>query len=228
MISFMAWNSAAYAMLGPDDESAEARADLTELEHATGAPLPEAVREWYLLGGDRRLAAISSNLVTQTPDFKGQTINRFLPSGFLLLETDSQHCCRWVVATSTTNDDPPVYLIDPDDDACMTRTRYANTFSDYAFTCAWDAELWNGELLTDFDHPLPLGALDTLKARLTMLPTTYGWAMNQSCDAVYRFNGPALIALAVSGTTALWSAIAASSPVTREAFVRLIGAAPEC
>src|SRR5690348_9944362 len=95
---FMAWNSAAYAMLGPDDESAEARADLTELERATGAPLPEAVREWYLLGGDRRLAAISSNLVTQTPDFKGQTINRFLASGFLLLETDSQHCCRWVVA----------------------------------------------------------------------------------------------------------------------------------
>jgi hypothetical protein len=152
---------------------------------------------------------------------------RFLASGYLLLETDSQHCCRWVVGVSAVYGDPPVYLINPDDDTCASRSRYAGTFSDYAFTAAWDAAFWKGEVSADFDHPLPAGALETLKTRLTSLPTTHGWAMNQSCDAVHRFEGPAKVAVAVTGDTARWSAIAAPSIATRGALAMLLGATPE-
>ncbi|MBF9134983.1 SMI1/KNR4 family protein [Plantactinospora sp. S1510] len=222
----MGWNEAAYEILGGSDESAEARDELAELEGWIGGPLPESVREWYLLGGDRRLTSISSTLVTQTRDFTSPRVSRLLDNGYLLLETDTQHCCRWVVAVSAAHGDPPVYLIDPNDDTCTTRSRYAATFSDYAFTASWDATLWKGVLSADFDHPLPPDALDTLRLRLTALPTTHGWAMNQGCDAVYRFSGPAKVAVAVTGSTALWSAIAAPSTARRDALATLIGATP--
>lgn len=224
--SVKAWNAAAYEILG-GAEDAEARAELAALERWVKGRLPEAVREWYLFGGDQRLASISCNLVTRTQDLTSQTVSRLLASGYLLLETDSQHCCRWVVETSAAHGNPPVYLIDPDDDACVSRSRYAGTFSDYAFTAAWDAALWKSEMSADFDHPLPPDALDALKTRLTALPTTQGRAMNQSCEAVYRFEGPAKVALAVTGGTALWSAIAAPSSSTRKAFATLVGATPE-
>ena len=122
--------------------------------------------------------------------------------------------------------DPPVYLIDPDDDACVTRSRYAATFSDYTFTAAWDATLWAGDSSVDFDHPLAGGALTVLRHRLTELPTTYGWAINQGCDAVYRFAGAAQVAVAVAGDTAVWSAIASPSPAVSGAFAALIGSTP--
>lgn len=223
----MTWNAAAYEILGGFEGDAAAGTELAALERWVRGRLPEAVREWYLFGGDRRLASISSNLVTRTQDFTNQTVIRFLASGYLLLETDSQHCCRWVVEASSADDDPQVYLVDPDDDACTSGSRYVGTFSDYAFTAAWDAVLWKGEVWADFDHPLPVGALDALKTRLTPLPTTSGWAMNQRCDAVYRFEGVAKVAVAVAGGSALWSAIAAPSIATRRAFATLVGATPE-
>ena len=48
----MGWNEAAYEVLGGSDELTEARDELAVLEGWIGGPLPEAVREWYLLGGD--------------------------------------------------------------------------------------------------------------------------------------------------------------------------------
>ncbi|WP_327010835.1 hypothetical protein OHA72_28375 [Dactylosporangium sp. NBC_01737] len=218
--NFVAWNQAAFDVLGGGVARAPAGDELAALERWVGGGLPGAVREWFLLGGDRLLASVSSNLVTGVQDLAG----RFLEHGFLLLETDSQACCRWVVPVSAAYDDPPVYLIDPDDDACATRSRYAGCFSDYTFTAAWDATLWKAEVSADFDHPLPPDALDGLRRRLTVLPTTHGWAMNQSCDAVHRFGGPARVAVAVAGGTALWSAVAAASPGVRDAFAALIGA----
>jgi hypothetical protein len=223
----VAWNEAAFEVLGGSGESAEAHHGLAVLEARIAGRLPAAVREWYLLGGDRSLASISSNMVTQALDLASGTVGRFLDNGYLLLETDSQHCCRWVVTIAPGDDDPPVYLIDPDDDACATRSRYAATFSDYTFTASWDATLWNGEPSTDFDHPLPDGALDALKLRLDVLPSTYGWAMNQGCDAVYRFKVLAEVAVAAMVRTAVWSAIEAPSTSVLEAIATLIGASPQ-
>ncbi|GAB3851771.1 hypothetical protein ACFPIJ_53475 [Dactylosporangium cerinum] len=224
----MTWNEAAFEVLGGAVARPEAADELALVERWIRGELPAAVREWFLSGGDRGLASISSNLVTRTPDLTGATVGRFLDHGFLLLETDSQHCCRWVVPVEAAYGDPPVFLIDPDDDTCATRTRYAGSFSDYTFTAVWDATLWQGGPSADFDHPLPPGALDVLARRLTTLPMTHGWAMNQSCDTVHRFGAPTKVgvAVAVVGNTAVWSAIAAPSAAARATFAALIGAEP--
>nr|WP_296070300.1 hypothetical protein [uncultured Actinoplanes sp.] len=221
------WNAAAYEVLGGAERQVETLAAVTALERRIGQRLPAAVREWYLFGGDRSLASMNCGLITQADDFTSRDVGRFLASGYLLVQTDSQYCCRWVVATHTAEDDPPVHLIDPDDEACTSRSRYAGTFSDYAFTAAWDGVLWNGEMSADFDHPLPAGALDALGTRLTSLPATHGWAMNQECEVVYRFGGPAKVSITVTDSTALWSAIAAPAGATREALATLIGATIE-
>ncbi|MGI5184405.1 hypothetical protein ACQEVZ_49945 [Dactylosporangium sp. CA-152071] len=220
----MAWTDAALEVLGVGGEPVGAPDEVAMLERWIGGALPEAVREWFLLGGDRRLAAVSSNLVTTARDFGSPAVGRFLDSGHLLLETELQHCCRWVVAVEAAYGDPPVYLVGPDDDACVTRSRYAAAFSEYVFAAAWDAVLWAGEMAADFDHPLPAGALEVLKRRLTALPVTYGWAMNQECDAVHRFEGEAKVAVAVTGGTAVWSAVAAPDAGLRRALAELIGA----
>jgi hypothetical protein len=218
------WNTAAYEIVGRAEGTAEVPAELLALQHGVGGSLPAAVEEWYRFGGDQRLASVSCNRITRTQNLNDQTVTRFLASGYLLLETDSQECCRWVVAASGEDADPPVYLIDPEDDACTSRNCYADTFSDYAFTAAWDAVLWSGELSPEFDHPLPPGALSVLGSHLTRLPTTYGWAMNQGCDRVYRFDGSAKVAVAVADGVALWSAIAAPTNALREALTEIVGA----
>jgi len=124
------WNAAAYEVLGSCDELDGAGDEVARLEASLGAPLPAAVREWFVHGGAQRLASISSNVVTRTGDFAGRTVERRLRHGHLLLETDSQRCCRWVVDVSSAYADPPVYLIDADDEAGTTRSRYAAGFSD--------------------------------------------------------------------------------------------------
>ena len=217
------WNAAAYGIVGRAEGVMELPAELLALQEWVGGSLPAAVEEWYRLGGDQRLASVSCNRITRTENLTAATVARFLASGFLLLETDSQECCRWVVAASGEDADPPVYLIDPEDDACASRSRYADTFSDYAFTTAWDAVLWSGEPSAEFDHPLPPGALAALGSRLTRLPETYGWAMNQGCDRVYRFDGNAKVAVAVADGVALWSAISAPSNGMREALAEIVG-----
>lgn len=218
------WSSAAYELLGGTaDRADEPDGPLARLEHHIGGPLPAAVREWFRYGGADRTAALGDDLLTRTRDLTGPDVDRFLAAGHLLLGTDSQRCCRWVVTISPGDDDPPVYLIDPDDQACATRTRYADSFSAYTFSCVWDATLWRNNPLTGFDHPRPPDVVGRLAERLTGLPTTYGWAMNQSCDAVYRFGGEAEVALAVVGDTAVWSAIHAPSPALRRQLADLVG-----
>ena len=80
---------------------------------------------------------------------------------------------------------------------------------------------WNagrGDPLTDFDHLLAPAALKALTNRLTALPTTHGWAMNQTCD------GAARVAIEVSADTAVWTAIAVPDLPTGHALAQLIGA----
>ncbi|SNY55171.1 hypothetical protein [Paractinoplanes atraurantiacus] len=195
------WNGAAFTILG----EADVENDVAQLEAYAGTRLPAAVREWFRRGGDRRLAAVGSNLYPRLADVD----MRFLEAGFLLLETDSQFCCRWVVEVAAADDDPPVFLVDPEDYACASRERYADRFSDYTFACAWDADLWSDDTSeADFDQPLEVGALDDLRRRLGALPVTYGWAGNRSCDAVHRFGSPIggeRVALAVQSSQVLWS-----------------------
>jgi hypothetical protein len=201
---------------------------VAELEHLAGSRLPAAVREWFVGGGDERLVSMTDNVITKAVDLAGSDVGRFLGSGYLLLETDSQHCCRWVTPLHAVDDDPPVYLVDPEDYACDSRTRFADRFSSYTLTCAWDALLWHDDgIRTDFDYPLSSTVLDQLKARLSELPSTHGWAGNQGCDTVYRFEGhdePVRVGVAVRDTVVLWSVISAPSPGTAESIARMVGA----
>lgn len=223
----MAWNTAAYRLIGePGPQLPEALRRLAELELWLGSRLPAAVREWFDAGSDERLAERVDNLLVRVAELgKPADGLDFASAGFLLLATDSQYCCRWVVPVGGVSEDPPVYLIDPADQACGSRTRYADRFTSFVHTVAWDASLWSDAATSmDFDHVLDAGALARLRVELTQLPTTYGWAANQGCDAVYRFDGAARVALAVSGEMAVWSAVATPSPPLRSSLVELIGA----
>jgi hypothetical protein len=53
------------------------------------------------------------------------------------LETDSQHCCRWVTPLDD-GDDPVVYLVDPDDFTGETGTPHALSFTAYTEADVWD------------------------------------------------------------------------------------------
>src|SRR5688572_2884328 len=152
------WNSEAYRLLGSEvAPTDDALASITALEQRIQSRLPTAVSEWFVHGGAHRLRersqSSSGNTITTHADVDGPDVLAFLKSGYLLLETDSQHCCRWVTPWRTVEDDPPVYLIDPDDHSCESRSRYAEAFSAYVCAQAWDASLWSNEAaLTDFDH----------------------------------------------------------------------------
>src|SRR6185436_19037415 len=102
----------------------------------------------------------------------------------------------------TGDDDPPVWIADPDDPAAPL-SRYADTFSDYIRTSIWDHELWQHGA-ADFDCRLRPDALRGLGREFTGMPTTWSWAANQDCERIVRFTGAADIAIALDGDTVLW------------------------
>jgi hypothetical protein len=184
---------------------------LAEAERRMGRRLPAAVRDWFSSAGDRRLAELSDNQIADPASFTGD----FLKAGLLLLETDSQYCCQ-MVAPLDDGDNPPVYVVDPDDFGGTTRSRYAENFTTYTEAVVWDAILRGvDDAVWSFDHEVPPDAVKDLAALLSQGPTTYGWAHNQGCDAVYRFDGEARVSLALADGTAVWTVTSAPDPELR-------------
>ena len=209
-------NEAALRMLGLSTDN---QAGVDELERRIGRRLPAAVREWFGLGADRRLAELTDNRITDLASLPGE----FLTAGLLLLETDSQYCCQ-LVTTLDEGDNPPVYVVDPDDFAGETRSRYAETFTTYTEAVVWDALLRGvDEAVWSFDHEIRPGAIENLANILTPGPTTFDWAHNQGCDAVYRFHGEARVAVASAGGTALWTVTSAPDPTLRTVIAEMLG-----
>ncbi|SCG66854.1 hypothetical protein [Micromonospora inositola] len=219
------WNAEAYALLDGEvtvDPSAAARLDAWQ--RRWDVTLPAAVREWFAVGGPGR--------IMQDNDLAGVDWLALLddtgPGARLLhLEDDSQGCCTWVVPLDA-GDDPPVLLLAPDDATGESGRVYAERFTVYTLARAWETRLFealdrSGDGF-DLDHPLPSGALDRLAGRLTALPVTHGWAGNQGCDALYRFDGPAMVGLAVAGDVVLWSAVASDDRALRDELRALVGA----
>ena len=201
------WNNAALHLLDirkiPPRDSG--------LERGLGRSLPAAVAEWFRAGADRRLAQLGGNNITTAASLGGPDHVRFLDAGLLLLETDNQRCCRWVTPLDA-GDDPAVYLVDPEDFTGASRTVYAASFTAYTEADVWDALLFRTEdAVRSFDHALRPDALRTLDDRLDRRPSTYGWARNQGCDVVHRFDGPARVAIAVTGSTAVRTITASPS-----------------
>ena len=81
----------------------------------------------------------------------------------------------------------------------------------------WDALLPGADdAMWSFDHEGPPDAVKDLVALLRQGPTTYGWAHNQGCDAVYRFDGEAArVSLALTGGAAVWTVTSAPDPELR-------------
>ncbi|WP_191837399.1 hypothetical protein [Catellatospora chokoriensis] len=224
------WHADAYRLmdLRPEMEP-ELVARLDDLERHSGLRLPAAVREWYSVGAaQRRLAERRQNPLTTTAEL-GEPRDRIdhLAHGRLITETDCQYCCHWVVrlapwpdgteplfplpgAASGPDDDPPVWVIDPDD-RDVTLMPYADRFSDYLLTSVWDS-CEPADAFSGFDLPLPPHALDVLRQRYQELPTTYSWAGNQGCDAMYRFDGAARVLIAVAGEIALYVVVSTTDP----------------
>lgn len=211
------WNQAAFRLLNLSP-SGIAESDL-----------PAAVGEWFAAGADRRLAEVSDNLIPTLADRRGE---RFREAGFLLLETDSQRCCEWVVPLAD-GDNPVVHLIDPDDFACASRARYADSFTAYTEAAVFDSRIMGPDSLWSFDHVLGPGAVAELGRFLRPGPTTYGWAHNQGCDAVFRFSQDARsevsddadvsVALAVEGSKALWTVTSTHDPSVRTMIADILG-----
>jgi len=75
------------------------------------------------------------------------------------------------------------------------------------------------DAMWSFDHEVPRDAAKDLAALLRQGPTTYGWAHNQGCDAVYRFDGKARVSVALADGAAVWTATAAPDPELRTVIV---------
>jgi hypothetical protein len=152
--------------------------------------------------------------------------------GELAIETDCQYCCRWVVRLPTLAqtdgtqpiavEDPTVDLVDPEGKDHLVQ-RYADRFSEYVFAAVWDAHLPSDAGDWEFDHPLRPEALSELRRRYRELPTTYSWAGNQGCDAMFRFDGDAKVLVGVAGDTALYSGVVAPSAKVRSEIQTLLG-----
>ncbi len=224
------WHSDTYQLLGITPSPVPRAAVLMDdWERWSEYRLPAAIKEWYSVPDAAEcLARRRDNLLVPAARL-GEPVDRidYLTRGLLVTETDSQGCCRWAVrleppqsryrqeplfelpspdTTVQIGDDPPVWIVDADDSEAPLE-RYSDTFSAYVLTCAWDARIWAGNPAVVFDHPLPPGAIDTLRRDCTELPTTYAWAGNQPCDAMYRFDGPAQILVAVAGGRSAYSVV---------------------
>ncbi|MGI5175939.1 hypothetical protein ACQEVZ_28785 [Dactylosporangium sp. CA-152071] len=200
------------------------------LEREWGLHVPLAVREWYSIQGAVEWLARHSDNILVSAARLGDPIDGldYLDGGRLVTETDSQCCWRWVVRLRpprydgeplfdlpeappiTVDEDPPVWIIDPDRHDPFEKL-YADHFSNYVLTSVWTAQAFGKDSFFTDDDRLPRQALDTLRQRYLELPTTYAWAGNQPCDAVYRFTGPARIMIAVRGETALYTFMATDS-----------------
>ena len=200
------------------------------LERGSGLRVPASVREWYSVPGATAWLAHNRRNIFVSAGQLGDPLRGadYLASGRLVTETDCQYCCRWIVqlrpaspdaeplvpipeTTTTPDDDPPVFLVDPEAPDSVADL-YADRFSTYVLTSVWDASMWSPEIFADFDRPLPPHALAVLRQRYPELPTTYAWAGNQGCEAVYRFSdGADRIMIAVENDIALYVVISADS-----------------
>ncbi|GHJ49121.1 hypothetical protein Cs7R123_64630 [Catellatospora sp. TT07R-123] len=213
------WNRAAFDALGGGVTTGDP-ARLAALRERLDVELPAAVREWLTSDGPDLLYDPRGNRLATA-----STVTRLddTPPGsdYVWLETDCQDCCDWFVRVDE-GDDPPVYLLDPEDGTGESRLEYAARFSDYALVRVWEKRMFDAEVDFLLHRRIPPGAVEVLRERLTELPVTYGWAGNQGCEQVLRFDGPAMVGLALIGDTAVWSVVISDDPALRAELSTLL------
>jgi hypothetical protein len=170
-----------------------ARAAVVKQERRLGIRLPSAVAEWYALPELQELVAAGSNdshygLAELGRPYQGwgDGTRDFLAEGLLLIRAENQGVCHWAVPLGE-GDDPPVLVeVDSDPDELEWQV-YARSFTEYAFTLAWDFRA--------FAMPHGVAAQELrlrpedrllLEDRFHQRPQTYAWPGSVN----YRFERP--------------------------------------
>jgi hypothetical protein len=186
---------------------------LAERERELGIRIPAAVAQWYGIDGAvEHLIQGSCAVIVRLHQLGTAVDGGDLAAGRLLVASDCQGCCDWLVdltptfpagsdvplpglatpaqhqATVANGADPPVWLSEPDDPA-DTWSLAASRFSAYVYAEAWDIAFGgmpHHEFVLEFDG-VPFGDSDLALLRREFLagPRSYGWA---GC-----FGGPGLV-----------------------------------
>jgi hypothetical protein len=192
---------------------------LATRERELGIRIPAAVAQWYAIDGAvEHFIQGSSPIIVRLAPLGLSADGRDLAAGRLLLASDYQGCCDWLVDLASTlpggwdvplpglvspaehqaavvkGTDPPVWLSWPDDPAA-TWTLAAPRFSAYVYAEAWDIAF--GALphyeLAAFDG-VSFGDSDLalLRREFAAGPRTYGWAgcFGAAGLVVHRFERP--------------------------------------
>ena len=193
---------------------------LAEREYELGIRIPAAVAEWYAIDGAvEHFTQGSSPIIMRLAQLGLAAEGRDLAAGRLLLASDYQGCCDWLVdldpsppgerdvplpglaslaehqAVVVKGADPLVWLSGPDDPA-DTWTLAAPRFSAYVYAEAWDIAFGahpHYELVSTFDG-VSFGDSDLalLRREFVAGPPSYGWAgcFGAAGLVVHRFERP--------------------------------------
>jgi hypothetical protein len=191
---------------------------LAERECELGIRIPAAVAEWYAIDGAvEHLIQESCAIIVRLEQPGTASDGRDLAAGRLLVASDCQGCCDWLVdltypaswevplpglmtpaehqAAAAKGADPPVWLSWPGEPAA-TWTLAAPRFSTYAYAEVWDIAF--GALPHDAGVdavdgvPFGEGDLAVLQRELVAGPRTHGWAGHFGAPdlVVHRFERP--------------------------------------
>jgi hypothetical protein len=194
---------------------------LADRELELGIRIPAAVAEWYAIGGAvEHFIQGSSPIIVRLEQLGMAADGADLAAGRLLLASDYQGCCDWLVDLASTlpagwdvplpglaspaehqtavvkGADPPVWLSDPDDPA-GTWSLAAPRFSAYVYAEAWDIALGalphREDVFAGLDGVL-FGDSDLalLRREFVAGPRSYGWAgcFGAPDLVVHRFERP--------------------------------------
>jgi hypothetical protein len=213
--------AAACALVGlPAVADPGRRRFLADRERELGIRIPAAVAEWYAIDGAvEHFVQGSSPIIVRLEQLGMAADGADLAAGRLLLASDYQGCCDWLVDLAPTlpagwdvplpglaspaehqaalvkRADPPVWLSDPEDPA-DTWSLAAPRFSAYVYAEAWDiafGALPHSELVSTFDSvPFGDGDLALLRREFVAGPRSYGWAgcFGAPDLVVHRFERP--------------------------------------
>ncbi|WP_425616895.1 SMI1/KNR4 family protein [Anatilimnocola sp. NA78] len=204
-------------------------ARIEQAEQRLGFTFPAAVREWYQLPRALAILAKGSNddIAIPLEDFELDPfgVDEFVRDEFaadepdlqrlLPIKRENQGVCVWSVLLDGSEDPPVMVEVSRDGNVI----RYAPTFSEFIYTCAWDDALI-------FQSPFVLQAngvdasmatLAHLKQHLTEELTTYGWPADQQL----RFRGTDATLLIHGPKSADWY-VAAKQIDALETILRLI------
>ncbi len=172
MTSYLSESCARLGLRAGPDRSALAA--VARREEELGFPLPAALAEWYAL------PQLVEHLAAHNPGDFVPVEDLEEADGRLVIAQESVGVCTWAVPLDEGHD-PPV-LVEVDLTPGFWQL-HAASFSAFAATLAWDAELETGRMLMAHNPPMRPTDLALLRGRFTEAGTTHVWPARTT----YRF-----------------------------------------